>query len=147
MDVTGEPAFIESMVQNYDEAAKNAGITIINTCGFDSIPADIGLIHHLNSLWNESIKSNKSVGVESFLEIISGTAGVTVNDGTWQSAIYGFANKGELSKLRSSAKSSEKTVVQPAWKLPRKNGFFYDASCKLWSFPFLGSDASVVVLE
>jgi short subunit dehydrogenase-like uncharacterized protein len=42
VDITGEPEFVEKMFAKYDEAAKEKQVAIVNCCGFDSIPADLG---------------------------------------------------------------------------------------------------------
>ena len=42
-DLTGEPQFIKRMISLYEDDAKNSGARIVNCCGFDSIPSDIGV--------------------------------------------------------------------------------------------------------
>ena len=41
-DLTGELPFIAEMVEKYHDAAMTAGVKIVHSCGFDSIPSDIG---------------------------------------------------------------------------------------------------------
>lgn len=41
-DLTGEPQFIRRMVEEQHERAMETGARIVNCCGFDSIPSDIG---------------------------------------------------------------------------------------------------------
>ncbi|MBP7184526.1 MAG: saccharopine dehydrogenase NADP-binding domain-containing protein [Saprospiraceae bacterium] len=41
IDITGEPYFIHKTYTDYNELAQKQNITIINCCGFDSIPADL----------------------------------------------------------------------------------------------------------
>lgn len=43
VDVSGEPLFIESMQLKYNEQAREKGVYIISACGFDSIPAELGI--------------------------------------------------------------------------------------------------------
>jgi short subunit dehydrogenase-like uncharacterized protein len=43
-DITGEPEFMERIELKYDAAAKAAGIVIVSSCGFDSVPSDVGAI-------------------------------------------------------------------------------------------------------
>ena len=43
VDLTGEAIFIKDMMDKYQEAAKQSGARIINSCGFDSIPSDLGV--------------------------------------------------------------------------------------------------------
>ena len=44
-DLTGEPHWIRRMMFSYEEDAKRSGARIVNSCGFDSIPSDLSLIH------------------------------------------------------------------------------------------------------
>ena len=43
VDLTGEAIFIKDMIDKYQEAAKQSGARIVNSCGFDSIPSDLGV--------------------------------------------------------------------------------------------------------
>ncbi len=36
--------FMEQMIYKYGEQAKDAGVYIVNSCGFDSIPNDLGTL-------------------------------------------------------------------------------------------------------
>ncbi|MDB2533191.1 saccharopine dehydrogenase NADP-binding domain-containing protein [Porticoccaceae bacterium] len=41
-DLTGEAYWIKQMIVKYEKAAKKSGARIVNCCGFDSIPSDLG---------------------------------------------------------------------------------------------------------
>ena len=41
-DLTGEPQWMRRMIDLHHERAKQTGARIVHTCGFDSIPSDIG---------------------------------------------------------------------------------------------------------
>jgi short subunit dehydrogenase-like uncharacterized protein len=43
VDLCGEPAWMADMIATYDEAAKASGARIVFSCGFDSIPFDLGV--------------------------------------------------------------------------------------------------------
>lgn len=43
VDVSGEPEFMERMQLEYDDLAREKGVYIVSACGFDSIPADMGV--------------------------------------------------------------------------------------------------------
>lgn len=43
VDLTGEAIFIKDMLDKYQQTAKQSGARIINSCGFDSIPSDLGV--------------------------------------------------------------------------------------------------------
>jgi short subunit dehydrogenase-like uncharacterized protein len=43
VDLTGEPQWIKRMVDKYQDAAQEADVRLVNCCGFDSIPSDLGV--------------------------------------------------------------------------------------------------------
>ncbi len=43
VDLCGEPAWMRHMIDRYDGAAKASGARIVFSCGFDSIPFDLGV--------------------------------------------------------------------------------------------------------
>jgi len=42
-DLTGEVGFVRAVIDTLDETAKASGARIVNSCGFDSIPSDLGV--------------------------------------------------------------------------------------------------------
>jgi len=42
VDITGEVGWMRDMIDSYHGAAKEAGVKIVHTCGYDSQPADLG---------------------------------------------------------------------------------------------------------
>lgn len=45
-DLTGEVPWVSDMIKRYEATAKQTGARIVNCCGFDSIPSDLG-VHFL----------------------------------------------------------------------------------------------------
>jgi short subunit dehydrogenase-like uncharacterized protein len=45
-DLTGEAQWIRRMIHGYEKAARKSGARIVHSCGFDSIPSDLG-VHFL----------------------------------------------------------------------------------------------------
>ncbi|XP_063773857.1 saccharopine dehydrogenase-like oxidoreductase [Pseudophryne corroboree] len=136
VDISGEPQFLESMVLKYDSQAADKGVYIVGSSGFDSIPADLGVIFTRNSI------KGTLTGVESFLSFKSGPEGTCIHDGTWQSAIHGIADQGNLRKLRKQLALKPLPVVGK--KLKRRGAAFYSDEVKQYAIPFLGADAAVV---
>lgn len=54
VDLCGEPAWMKDIIENYDEAAKASGARIVLSCGFDSIPFDLGVLF----LQDEAVKAS-----------------------------------------------------------------------------------------
>lgn len=45
VDLCGEPVWMRAMIDRFDAAARDSGARIVFSCGFDSIPFDIGVWH------------------------------------------------------------------------------------------------------
>ena len=43
VDLSGEPAFMWEMIEAHDAKAKETGARIVHSCGFDSVPFDMGV--------------------------------------------------------------------------------------------------------
>lgn len=88
VDLTGEPEFVDGLIYNYDEAARRNKTKIVNCCGFDSIPHDLGALFTVNAL-NRLLGEEGGklpITVEGFV-----TAHGTFSGGTWHSAITQFS--------------------------------------------------------
>ena len=44
VDLCGEPNWMKEMIDTYDETARQSGARIVFSCGFDSIPFDLGVL-------------------------------------------------------------------------------------------------------
>lgn len=136
IDICGEPEFLELMYWKYHEKAAEKGVYIIGSSGFDSIPADLGVIYTRNKM------NGTLTAVESYLTIHSGPEGLCIHDGTWKSAIYGFASQSSLRKLRNSANLKPVPFIGP--KLKKRWPVSYCRELNTYSIPFMGADMSVV---
>jgi short subunit dehydrogenase-like uncharacterized protein len=50
VDLTGEPEFVDRMYVAHDEEARRTGARIVHSCGFDSIPHDLGAYYTVGQL-------------------------------------------------------------------------------------------------
>ncbi|WP_296202164.1 saccharopine dehydrogenase family protein [Psychrobacter sp. UBA3962] len=53
VDLTGEALFIKNMLDKYQQTAKDSGARIVNSCGFDSLPSDLGVLFTQNCAQKE----------------------------------------------------------------------------------------------
>ena len=53
VDITGESFWIKDMIEKHHEAAQKGGLRIINACGFDSAPSDLGSFYSVNEVVGE----------------------------------------------------------------------------------------------
>lgn len=138
IDISGEPAFLEKMQLNYHQKALENGVYVVGSCGFDSIPSDLGQICVKKAMEGD-VNS-----IETFLSVsVPDVPGPAINYGTWQSAIYGFAHAKELGPIRRALYPGK--LPSPAHKLKLRGSMFYCEEVGSWCLPFPGSDRSVMV--
>lgn len=137
VDVTGEPQYMERMALEYNDKAKEKGSFIVSACGFDSIPADMGVVY-LEKHFEGTVNS-----VEQYFQPISkDVKGPTVHYGTWASVVHGIANWSELAPLRQKLYPEKLPKFEPVLK---NRGVLHKSDVmNKWCLPFLGADRSVV---
>ncbi|XP_031555647.1 saccharopine dehydrogenase-like oxidoreductase [Actinia tenebrosa] len=138
LDVSGEPEFLETMQLKYHDQALQNNVHVIGTCGFDSIPADMGVVFATEQFPGELCQ------LESFMTFHTGPKGFVGHYGTYQSIIHGIASnfEGNLKKIRRQIYPSPMPTFGP--KLKKRGAVFYSNEINKWCIPFLGSDVSVV---
>lgn len=140
VDVSGEPQYMETMQLKYHAQAQEKNVYIISACGFDSIPADLGVIF-IEKNFDGVVNS-----VETYLKTYvkgGATGGAGIHYGTWESAVYGLANSNELRSIRRQIYSERLPKLQPVLK-PRPLIFRSEIANSV-CLPFPGSDRSVVM--
>jgi short subunit dehydrogenase-like uncharacterized protein len=88
VDLTGEPEFVDRMWLSYQDQASQTGARLVHSCGFDSIPYDLGVQFTV-----EQLPEGVPISVEGFMRV-----NASISGGTYQSTIE------ILSRLRSGAK-------------------------------------------
>lgn len=81
VDITGEPRFVNGLLERHHAAASEKGLRIVSCCGFDSIPHDLGALFTV-----ERLPRNEPITLEAFVRV----GGGTFSGGTWQSALNEF---------------------------------------------------------
>ncbi|HWD64725.1 MAG TPA: saccharopine dehydrogenase NADP-binding domain-containing protein [Solirubrobacteraceae bacterium] len=81
VDLTGEPEFVDLMWLRYGEAAERSGARIVHSCGFDSIPYDLGALFTVQQL-----PEDVPIELQGFVR-----AGGTFSGGTYHSAVHGMS--------------------------------------------------------
>jgi short subunit dehydrogenase-like uncharacterized protein len=99
-DLTGEVNWIREMVDRYHEEAVDAGTRIVHSCGFDSVPADVGTLL-VQSFAGEAFDAPCET-VRIYLEAGSGG----VSGGT-------MASFGELFEAASNDPVARRTLDNP----------------------------------
>jgi short subunit dehydrogenase-like uncharacterized protein len=77
VDLTGEPEFVDLMWLRYHKQAQKSGARLVHSCGFDSIPYDLGALFTVGQL-----PEGVPIGLEGFVRV-----GGTFSGGTFHSAL------------------------------------------------------------
>jgi short subunit dehydrogenase-like uncharacterized protein len=128
VDITGEPRFADVVLHDFESSARERGVRIVNCCGFDSIPPDLGVF-----MVARELPEDCPTLVEGFL-----TVRTPISGGTWQSAVGAMAlmRKG----LRAELPTTEGRVVRLAKSRPH-----YEAAVDGWVVPLPTVDPQVVL--
>lgn len=97
---------MERMEAEYHDKAVETGSLVISACGFDSVPAELGLMFNSRQ-WEEPAVVNQ---VEAYLSLESEKR-IVGNFGTYESAVLGVANMEKLQELRRSRPKKARPAV------------------------------------
>jgi short subunit dehydrogenase-like uncharacterized protein len=78
VDLTGEPEFVDLMWLRHHEQAERTGARLVHSCGFDSIPYDLGALFSVNH-----VPEGVPISLEGFVRV-----GGTFSGGTYHSAVH-----------------------------------------------------------
>ena len=133
-DITGEAHWIRNLIDQFHEEAKSKKIKIVNSCGFDSIPSDMGVYF----IQNEIKKTYKNYA--NFIKMrVAGVRG-GISGGTY----------GSINNLLKEAYSNKKIfrVLNNPYGLNPKNKMegmdkkdlrkiIFDKESNSWIYPFI----------
>ncbi|MPC41209.1 Saccharopine dehydrogenase-like oxidoreductase [Portunus trituberculatus] len=112
VDISGETLFMESMQLKYNKAAKEAGVHIVNACGYDSIPADLGIRHMIRNF------KGQLNAVEMFVHTSGGGSKSAIHTGTMESAALVIANRSKVGAIRRELFPTP--LPKPKYKVAKK---------------------------
>ena len=137
LDITGENIWVRDLIDKYHEIAQNKKIKIIPSCGYDSIPSDMGCFYLQRKLNEDLIK------VEGYHRMSGGVSG-----GTIESA---FSMRGYKSKysIGHPFLLNSKEFIRGQNKKENKDIFKikYIDELKMWSAPFIMAIANTRVVR
>jgi short subunit dehydrogenase-like uncharacterized protein len=99
-DLTGEILFMRESIDRFDEAAAVSGARIVHSCGFDSIPSDLGVL-----LLHEAASADDAGSLEEVTLVVTALRG-GLSGGTLASL------EGELDDVRAS-ETARRVVEDP----------------------------------
>jgi len=132
VDLSGEPAWMHHTIETYNEMAKSSGARIVHSCGFDSIPFDLGVFH---------LQEHARAVTGSTVSRVKGRV----------KAMNGSFSGGTIASLRATLAAASKnpeiikTLLNPfaltqgftGPEQPNGDQPCYDAELNSWSAPFI----------
>lgn len=135
VDLTGEPEFVDRMLARYDATARASGARIVNCCGFDSIPHDLGALFTVGQL-----PIDQALTVRGFVR-----AGGTLSGGTWHSAIDAFARARQYAGQRRELAAARRNEPDPErWVGSAPMRVYWEDRIGAWACPFPTIDPQIV---
>ena len=134
VDLTGEPEFVDLMWLRYNDQANESGARIVHSCGFDSIPYDLGALFTV-----EQLPEGVPIKLQGFVR-----AGGQPSGGTFHSAVHSMGRLGESRKV-----ARERRAKEPHPDRRRVHGVtgtpHHDAVANGWVVPFPTIDPLTVL--
>jgi len=97
VDLTGEPEFVDLMWLRHHEQACRTGARIVHSCGFDSIPYDLGALYTVSRL-----PEGVPLTLEGFVRV-----GGSISGGTYETAINNMARRRQSAWAARERRSRE----------------------------------------
>ena len=124
LDITGESSFVQYVKNNYSKKAIDTNTILINCCGFESIPPDIGTYYSVKKLNEENID------IKCYMK----TKG-QISGGTWASFLNHFNGRKIKKKIQNNTPKKEKT---------KNKILFYNKELKKWALIFPDVDQYII---
>ncbi len=137
VDITGENFWVKGLIDKHHEEASRKGVRIIPSCGYDSIPSDLGSLHCVQSM-NKPIKR-----IEAFHSFKGEASGGTLE------TMFSLADL-DLGKsiFDPFLLNPEDTVSDEQRKLSKdKTGVLKQDAINGWSGPFIMAAANTRVVR
>jgi short subunit dehydrogenase-like uncharacterized protein len=92
VDICGEPVWVRSCVDRFQDRAQAAGACIVNFCGYDSIPSDLGCYFAVQALRNKLGDPDASVRSVKCYQIMFTGGGAGFSGGSLQTGLVSKSN-------------------------------------------------------
>ncbi|MEE4658853.1 MAG: saccharopine dehydrogenase NADP-binding domain-containing protein [Halieaceae bacterium] len=143
-DLTGETQWMRKMIDQHQDAAEASGARIVHTCGFDSIPSDLGVLFLQNAM--QARHGHPAAHIKFRLEKASGT----FSGGTFASLINVLEEAGRDKNLRRIL--ADPYALNPK-DAPRgddsndQTSALYDEDLQRWTLPFVMASINTRVVR
>lgn len=133
VDLTGEPEFIDRMYLRHHERARASGARLVHACGFDSVPADLG-VHYTVGLLPEGVP----LRVDGYVR-----TNATFSGGTLASALTAASRPVAMAR---AARARRRAEPRPAGRVVRAplGPAHRGRAARAWALPLPTVDAQIV---
>lgn len=133
-DLTGEIQWIREMIDRFHEKARSTGARIVHSCGFDSVPSDLGVL-----MLQERAVANYDIPCSRIGAFVS-SGPAEFSGGTVASAVNLFEEASEDSSVKELLE--DPYGLAPAGKRDGpdtgpQRWIRYDEDLKMWTAPFI----------
>lgn len=133
VDLTGEPEFVDLTYVRHDARARETGARLVHSCGFDSVPHDLGAYFTVRQL-----PEGVPLRVDGFVR-----SNATFSGGTFASALAQFARGPQmLAAARDRRRHEPRLVGRKAYAPPSAPR--YAGEVGAWALPLPTIDPQVV---
>ncbi|MCF3122310.1 saccharopine dehydrogenase NADP-binding domain-containing protein [Streptomyces arenae] len=133
LDLTGEPEFVDLMYVRHDAEARETGARIVHSCGFDSVPHDLGAYFTVGQL-----PEGVPLRVDGFVR-----AAAQFSGGTFASALNQFGRGPQmLAAAKDRRRHEPRLVGRKAYAPPSAPR--YAGEVGAWALPLPTIDPQVV---
>lgn len=129
VDSTGEPYFVDLVLDRYSKAAADRNVRLVSCCGFDSIPADLGAFFTVQKL-----PAGQPIRLSGYMKFDAAFSG-----GTERSALKSLVPPPERLRAPALAPTNGRKVRRGKPRIQRR------PDMRGWSAPLPTVDASIVL--
>ena len=137
IDSTGEPSFIRSIIDKYHDEAFQRNVKIVPSCGFDSLPSDLGSLLIAN--YFKSMGATTTSIEVAVWDVSGGISGGTI---ATMSHIIGSSTIAQLNEMGSNGNY----LVPDAFTKHRvhaQTSLYYNEAFGKWISPFVMEGANL----
>ncbi|MBQ0982375.1 trans-acting enoyl reductase family protein [Micromonospora sp. M61] len=133
LDITGEPEFVDLMYVRHHAEATRTGARLVHTCGFDSIPHDLGVWFTVKQL-----PADVPITVDGYVRL-----GGHFSAGTYHSALTAFSRTAQASRAARDRRAVEPRPTDRRVRAVRGRPA-RSAELGIWTVPLPTIDPQVV---
>lgn len=133
-DLTGEVQWMRDMIEQYHAKAEASGAKIVHTCGFDSVPSDLG-VHFLQKAFNAKFGAYAEQVDYRMMRASGGASGGTI--ASMLNMLAEADRDPSLLDLLADDYSLNPPNSPRGPDMPGDQVFFFDEALRRWVSPFV----------